>query len=152
MESKHPDWHTGSSLWSSFRFGRQQQDAICSDALKGSGLIRRGRGRTSWNNNLQSKSQCMARTGCMDLKPSWSIYKFCFYWWQAGCQTGDGLGSCQGQQSVLRSHPPTPPPLLWERARLVGTSSSGKQSLIINFTHVRVKAQAFPSADTVQGI
>lgn len=105
-KSKRPYWHTGGSLWSSFRSGRQQQDAICSAAPKGSGWIRRGRGHASWNNRLQSKSQRMPGTGCVDLKPTWPIYKFCFHWWQAELPDRGRFGELPG--ATICSVPPLP--------------------------------------------
>lgn len=145
-KSKRPYWHSGGSLWSSFRSGRQQQDAICSAAQKGSGWIRRGRGRASWNNRLQSKSQRMPRTGCVDLKPTWLIYKFCSTGGNHAAKLGMVCGVARGN-NLFSTAPP-----LWEPARLVGTLSAVKQFLVINFAHVRVKAQALITADRTQSI
>lgn len=145
-KSKRPYWHTGGSLWSSFTSGRQQQDAICSAALKGSGWIRRGRGHASWNNRLQSKSQRVPGTGCVDLKPTWPIYKFCSIGGNRAARLDMVCGVARGNNLFCVAPP------LWEPARLVGTPSLVKQFLIINFTHVRVEAQALFSADMMKGI
>lgn len=88
----------------------------------------------------------MPGTGCVDLKPTWPIYKFCSIGGNRAAKLGMVCGVAGGN-NLFSVAPP-----LWEPARLVGTPSPVKQFLIINFTHVHVEAQALLSADRTQGI
>lgn len=143
-ESKRPYWHTGgaalglagSNKMLSVPPHRRDQDGSAEGGATRLGTI-----------GYRAKADACPGLAALDLKPTWPIYKFCFHWWQAGLPDMGTVWGVAGGNNLFCAAPP-----LWERARLVGAPSPVKQCLSINFTHVRVEAQALLPADGAQGI